>query len=290
MNFGKVIRDYFGSTSRITLNLEKIGRFLGIPSRRRRKFAFGYYDGKIKLIESWSRKRTENYNFYYELTDKNINDLNHFLALMLECDVELVRKYSSELLNDIRLKAHVASFFASDPNMKDAKVAFARRLGWYIVIRQMKPKVVLETGVHQGVGSSVIASALIRNKTEGFDGEYIGVDIEPIAGILFTHPYSEVGRIEISDSITFLKSFQGKVDIFISDSDHSEEYEMAEYESFLPHLNSNSIIISDNSHANSVLADFSDKHNRRYIFFKEEPLDHWYPGAGIGFSLAPSAK
>jgi hypothetical protein len=27
-----------------------------------------------------------------------------------------------------------------------------------------------------------------------------------------------------------------------------------------------------------------EENGRRFLFFKEEPAQHWYPGAGIGFS------
>lgn len=289
MEIGPFVRRLFGTYSPITKLLEKIAFIVGISARRRRKFAEKYYEDKISLLISWSKKRTENYNFYYELTDKNVNDLCHLLATIWDCKVESVRNYASELIQDKLIRRHIQDEFLNDPNMRDAEIAFARRLGWYIIIRLQKPKIVVETGVHQGVGAVVISSALLRNRAEGFQGEYLGVDIETIAGVLFKPPYDSTGQIVISDSIEFMKTFQKKVDLFISDSDHTENYEMAEYESFIPLLNSNSVILSDNSHANSVLADFSEKYNRPYIFFKEDPLNHWYPGAGIGISL-PSTK
>lgn len=290
MQVGSYIRHKFGTESRITLALEEIAFLIGLPARRRRKFARDYYSDKIDLINSWSRKRTENYNFYYDLTEKNVNDLCHLLALLWNCKVELVRTYAGELIQDSAIRRHVLDGFKSDPRMQDAEIAFARRLGWYVIIRLQKPKVVVETGVHQGVGALVIASALMRNRNEGFDGEYFGVDIEPTAGVLFTPPYSAMGRIVVSDSIVFMESFTKKVDLFISDSDHTENYEMAEYEAFIPYLNPESIILSDNSHANRVLADFSEKHDRSYVFFKEDPFNHWYPGAGIGISLPLRVK
>ena len=290
MQIGPYIRHKFGTDSRLTLTIEKIAYLIGLPARRRRNFAKSYYYNKMDLIDSWSKKRTENYNFYYELTEKNVNDLCHLLALLWDCEIGLVRTYALELIQDSALRRHVFEGFKGDPKMRDAEVAFARRLGWYIIIRLQKPKVVVETGVHQGVGAVVISSALIKNRSEGYEAEYLGIDIEPIAGVLFTPPYSSLGKIVISDSIAFMKSLNKKVDLFISDSDHTENYEMAEYESFIPSLNSGSIILSDNSHANQVLADFSEKNGRRYVFFKEEPHNHWYPGAGIGISLPQHAK
>jgi hypothetical protein len=30
-----------------------------------------------------------------------------------------------------------------------------------------------------------------------------------------------------------------------------------------------------------MLAKYSNEQGRKFLFFKEEPLNHWYPGAGI---------
>jgi hypothetical protein len=60
---------------------------------------------------------------------------------------------------------------------------------------------------------------------------------------------------------------------------------LEEYKAILPRLQNNSIILGDNSHATDSLRVFSEANVRRFLFFKEEPADHFYHGAGIGFSL-----
>jgi len=47
-------------------------------------------------------------------------------------------------------------------------------------------------------------------------------------------------------------------------------------------------VLSDNSHATTELAKWSLRQGRRFMYFAEEPLDHWYPGAGIGVSMKGS--
>jgi hypothetical protein len=44
------------------------------------------------------------------------------------------------------------------------------------------------------------------------------------------------------------------------------------------------MILSDNSHVASALLEFSNVQGQNYLFFKENPKDHWYPGVGIGIS------
>ena len=166
--------------------------------------------------------------------------------------------------------------------MADEDAKFAKRMGWYAFVRAMKPKVVVETGVDKGLGSCVITAAIKKNKEEGFDGYYYGTDINPKAGYLLSGEYSKYGEILYGDSIESLKKLDKTVDIFINDSDHSAAYEALEYETIKDKLTKDSIILGDNSHVTDKLLNFSNANGMKFIFFKEEPLNHWYPGAGIG--------
>jgi hypothetical protein len=76
------------------------------------------------------------------------------------------------------------------------------------------------------------------------------------------------------------------VDIFINDSDHSESYEQAEYEMIKSKMAPNGIVLGDNSHVTSKLAEFSVREGRRFTFLSEEPANHWYRGSGVGISLS----
>jgi len=49
------------------------------------------------------------------------------------------------------------------------------------------------------------------------------------------------------------------------------------------------LILGDNSHVTNKLLKFSIENDRNFVLFREEPKDHWYPGAGIGISF-PKAK
>jgi hypothetical protein len=60
---------------------------------------------------------------------------------------------------------------------------------------------------------------------------------------------------------------------------------VAMYETTAPKLSRGGIILGDNCHCNDVLANFSVERHRQFIFFREEPQDHWYPGGGIGISF-----
>jgi len=104
-------------------------------------------------------------------------------------------------------------------------------------------------------------------------------------GKLLDGKYKEDSEILYGDSIKSLEKFKFKIDLFINDSDHSGDYEYLEYKIILNKLSSNAIILGDNSHVTDKLSVFSKENKRKFIFFKEQPLEHWYPGAGIGISF-----
>jgi len=254
--------------------------------RSRRKIVAPYFDTRLKLADKWTNQRTESDNFYYELMPDNKLELSSLIAAISGQSPTLIDGYISEIQSNDNLRQHVSQTWIDDPTMTDAQLAYGRRIGWYALARVLKPKLIIETGVHHGVGACVLASALIRNREEGSPGRYLGTDIDPGAGALFTGPYALEGEIAYGDSITTLSKIDSPIDFFINDSDHSAEYEAREYDTILPMLAENSIVLGDNSHTNTKLNIFSRTNGRMYLFFREVPADHWYPGAGIGISVS----
>jgi predicted O-methyltransferase YrrM len=255
--------------------------------RKRDRFliAFEYYESKVHEIVRWLNESHENHNFTYDLTHINKQYLASLLAATTETEFETVQRYIHELEQDLTLRTHVLKSSEVIQNA-DRTVLFGRRMGWYVLTRILKPRLTVETGVEKGLGACVLTSALKRNAAEGFPGKYIGTDINPRAGGLFKQPYSEFGEILYGDSITSLKTIDEKIDLFINDSDHSAEYEAAEYETIKERLSEQAVILGDNSHTTDKLLEFSIRNDRHFVFFQEQPERHWYPGAGIGISIS----
>jgi hypothetical protein len=245
-----------------------------------------YYGPDLKRIDLWAPQKTEVDNFYYELTNRNRADLAALASIVIGCEIAEIEGYLSELAGDLELRAHILRILSADPQLSDVRVGFGRREGWYALIRAMKPRVVVETGVHHGVGACVISAALRRNSEEGFPGRYVGTDIDPEAGRLLVDDYAASGTVIYGDSLDSLSRMEGPIDVFVNDSDHSASYERLEYECVASILSATSLILGDNSHVTSELREFSRISGRPFVFFKEEPDGHWYPGAGIGISAS----
>lgn len=231
---------------------------------------------------TWSVTSREDTNFTYELTPTNLNVLAQLLAVVTGHDPAACRARIEEVAQDTELRHHIvhATEAGRSRGHSDLEPRFARRLGWYALVRLTRPRVVVETGVDKGLGSALLCSALLRNRAEGHPGRDYDTDINP-----------EAGMILYGDSIASLQTLDEQVDVFINDSDHSAEYEAREYEVIASKLGGGAVVLSDNADVSDALERFSRARGRSYLYFHEQPLDYCYHGAGIGFSFAaPAAR
>ena len=253
----------------------------------RAKLALAHMRAPLVNSIRWLATSNEITNFTYDLDDLNRRYLAAMIADILTVSYPTIDAYISELESDTELKQHVIRITAASKlgAIADEYVRFGRRLGWYAVVRALKPGLIVETGVDKGLGSCVLTAALKRNSQEGFEGRYIGTDINPNAGYLLTGEYAKFGRIMYGDSIESLRTIADTIDLFINDSDHSADYEHCEYLTIASKLSHRAIVLGDNAHSCDKLLQFSLDMGRQFVFFQEKPSRHWYPGAGIGFSF-----
>ncbi len=226
-------------------------------------------------------------NYTYDLTATNKRYLISFVAHLTGKGRAEIEGYIAELESDRALRDHILRITreSRERRFADERVDFGRRLGWYAFGRALKPRLVIETGVDKGLGSCVLASMILRNRDEGYDGRYIGTEIDPTAGYLLSGRYAEAGEIIYNDSIKTLESLDCEIDMFVNDSDHSATYEACEYQTIESKLSSRALIIGDNAHESAgsdALCRFAEATGREFLFFQESPKDHFYGGAGIG--------
>lgn len=165
---------------------------------------------------------------------------------------------------------------------------FGRRVAWYALTRLLAPRLVIETGVHDGLGSLLLLRALERN---GGDGRLVAFDINPAAGwIPGSDPRYEL-RIEAAvDGLPAVLAASPPVGVFIHDSLHSYDNERAELELGASRLAPNGVLITDNAHGTRALADVCASHGFSYTEFFERPRGHFYPGGGTGAGSAAPAS
>jgi predicted O-methyltransferase YrrM len=251
-------------------------------------FRWGYASSfplrTVGLITRWAFTSKEYYNYTYHLTELSLHYLASFIAVVSGHPESVIEGYIRELEQDQELRDQLERQTLASPDRHscDLEPRYGRRLGWYALVRATKPRVVMETGVDRGLGTAVIAAALKRNAEEGSPGIVYATDIVPGCGHLIAAPYKPSCRILLGDSVESLRQFREPIDIFIHDSDHRPEYEWAEFLAVEPRLHATSLVLSDNSHQTPKLREFAARLGWSFLYFQDQPRDHWWPGDGIG--------
>jgi methyltransferase family protein len=258
-----------------------ISRGVAVPLRT---MMVARYDAHvIGRSVDWLVRGRETTNFTYDLAPLNIDQLCWFVSTVSGAQISQVRSWMAELADDERLVSEVTKRLASNPRrgICAKEPHWARRAGWYALVRAAQPDNVVETGTQLGLGSCAIAAALLRNG----HGRLTTIDIDPEAGYLIGEPWVSVIDRRTGSSLDILAGLQD-VDMFIHDSLHTYDYESKELAAVGPNLRDDAIVLSDNAHESAALSDWAERTGRHYLFFAEQPLDHWWPGDGIGAAWA----
>jgi hypothetical protein len=146
----------------------------------------------------------------------------------------------------------------------------------YLVCRQLRPAVVVETGVAYGVTSSFVLLALERNGV----GELWSVDLPPLGrdadqyvGALVPQHLRSRWHLHRGVSRRLLPRILpplGRVDVFIHDSLHTYRNMLWEFETVWPFLAPGGMLISDDIGGNSAFAEFSEKVGPEFSFVIRE--------------------
>ncbi len=166
-----------------------------------------------------------------------------------------------------------------------------RRVVWfdyaptlYVALRVLRPKVVVETGVFDGVSSAVLLQALHDNK----EGVLESIDLpatETIVGATENMPESSLPRgrqpgwlvpdrlrdrysLNLGDSKKLLPGVLEKhktIDVFFHDSLHTQEHMAWEFKTAWPYLRDGGLLASDDVMGNRAWMQVANAHGKRYV-------------------------
>lgn len=246
----------------------------------RARIGLTHLGAQSRHVAQWLIRSREHTNFTYELTPNNVEQLVWYVCAVTNREVDEVQGYVQELLSDDEIRSTYidAVTHSARRGLADRQLRFGRRLAWYALVRSQKPGLVVETGTDKGLGSLVLASALLKNGR----GRLITLDVNPSSGYLIQGPYRQVTSILHGDSLSLIPELPCGVDFFLHDSDHSLKHERCELDLIASHLSQDAVLLSDNAHVSTVLSTWARNTSRRYLYFAEEPHEHWHRGAGVG--------
>jgi predicted O-methyltransferase YrrM len=178
-----------------------------------------------------------------------------------------VLRYRSELRNDREFQEHL------ERSMRDVPYVFPGAAALYVVVRAVKPRVIVETGVASGLSSAHILRALAVNGT----GVLHSIDLPNVqegstlpegrtSGWIVPDSLRGRWQLRLGDTRKLLPDLLatlGQVDLFLHDSDHSYENMLFEFEQALPRLAPGGLLMSDDIDLHGAWEDFCAKHGLR---------------------------
>ncbi len=232
-------------------------------------------------------------NWYYAIV--NSSDIATFVSNVTGCKIDLVCERIAEIVSNETFKLDLIKSLGQTSYRQQDILHFGRRLAWYAIIRIACPICCVETGVHDGLGSSIMLLALEENYRQyGYDGKLIAIDLPSTdlptdfpatSGWLIPHPLRHRYQLLIGDSKDLLPRVvaHNVIDFFIHDSDHNPDHEKFELDTIWPVVSNGGIIMSDTS--SDVLRNLAQKQGTPFFFFREQVINHFYPGACNGATI-----
>lgn len=244
------------------LRLSKINKAIKNPRKAIRYILEGGELGRQKKI---LRMLSDYTNDLYMLKE---------LQLFFNTDLE---KYHNELILDSDYKKIEIELSKNWKNLGAFGLAEVRIM--YALVRHIKPKIIIETGVASGLSSVIFLLAMKKNQL----GKLYSIDLPPSEklnkkinqhttipkqkkiGWLVPDNLKDQWTLMLGDSKMILPDLlkkENSVDIFLHDSDHSFEHMTWEYETVWPYLKK--ILLSDDIYRHNAFDRFVEDHKCKF--------------------------
>lgn len=230
----------------------------------------------------WAVASREYTNFSYETTDVSRAGLCGMVAVIANADIRTVAAFADELRSNAELAEHVRADhadsdrkWASDPQFRPGRPMLS-----YLLVRALKSGFVVEAGVDKGLGAVVICEALHRNAAEGYTGDYIGIESNPLqrSSIYSRFPHKR-GEIRHGNSPDVIRTIARKIDLFVHDTTPDPEHVGAQLAALQGHIAERGVLAS--AWAVPQFVEYAARNGKRVLMHKDEPARHWYPGSRL---------
>lgn len=264
--------------------VQRLGRFRWLLKARRVREEGARLRDQPWTIAKFVLSDPETHSYTYELA--NEDELVDFSAALLGIERARAAAYLAEVETDPELGPRLRRRTRWRIDAK-WRLPLGNRLLWYVLARALKPRLAVETGVFDGLGSLLLLRALERNSAEGVDGRLLSIDLDPGAGWLV--PERLRGRWELvrGDILEDLEpALAGRaVDLFVHDSVHTEEFQRFEFELALRQAGPLLCVVDSSGRELSVLRELCAEHGGREAYFLERPARHFYEPDGTSVAV-----
>ncbi|MGH2962361.1 MAG: class I SAM-dependent methyltransferase [Solirubrobacterales bacterium] len=216
----------------------------------------------------------------------NEDELVTFVAELLGAEPRDVERHVEETRSDPELNERLARRTRWRFDVKTRPPA-GNRLLWYALARSLKPRLIVETGIYQGLGSLVLLRALERNADEGVEGELLSIDVDPEAGRLVEPGVAARWRKVVGMTTDVLeRELDGRsVQMLVQDTPHTYENQAFEFGAALAHAGDRLVLVDSGGGRTPALSELCKRAGGTHRHFRERPHDHFYPTRGSGVAL-----
>ena len=198
---------------------------------------------------------------YRELTFAD----ERFIAAITGSSTHAIRPFLNE---PMRTEPFAACLRQAEPVFKKLRIysadLYAKKiLVQYVAVRALRPDIVVETGVANGVSSAYLLLALHKNgrgtlySIEVGDSSYLPAG--KATGWIVPAWLRPRWKLLTGDSRVLLPKLLadlGQIDVFIHDSLHTYEHMLWEYREAYPHLRAGGLLLSDDASWNPAFPEF----------------------------------
>lgn len=208
-----------------------------------------------------------------------------FLAQAVGAKASAIRAYLNEPYLDRRLAAHLDAVERelSRAVTRTAEVHAKKVLLQYAVVRSVRARRVVETGVANGISTTYLLHALAISGAGRLYSVDIGDDsvCPPGKHVGWAVPHWLVDRWELHlgdarEVLPRLLDELGEIDVFIHDSLHTEEHMLFEFSQAWAHLRPGGVLIADDATWNAAFA-----------CFIADRAACWVVTRGVGIAVKP---
>jgi hypothetical protein len=185
-------------------------------------------------------------NFTYELD--NPEELLQTLSAVIGRPMTELAAYLGETSSDEALTLDLRRRLRWRIDMK-SQPPLGRRYSWYVLARALKPELIVEAGVQDGLGSLALLRALRRNREEGHPGRLLSADLLVTAGWLVPKTERSDWTLEIGSADAVLERglTNGSVGLFIEDTGAPEHVVRRELDTILAHAGRGAVLVAGNT-------------------------------------------
>jgi hypothetical protein len=188
-----------------------------------------------------------------------------------------ITRFLCELRSDFEFYQHIKNFLPyvkGSMAISNAPNPFLEVENLYVIVRALKPQIILETGVASGLSSAFLLKALDDNDF----GTLYSIDLPNLtllppgkqSGWIIPEKLTRRWKLIIGKSTEVLEQVLeglGNLDIFLHDSGHTYQNMLFEFRTAWKFLRKGGILLSDDYEVNTAFMDFQREVERKPVYF-----------------------